>query len=170
MKYSIGCASRDVKCKLFRSKVLHCYGSETWDLSNRRVDDFGRACGQAARRLHGLPPQCPSSFMNTLFGMDLKNSVIYKKFISLINCFKSSINDKMKCIYYNAIDDARSVIRRNLCVIVEQWGSLTMPDITRDRSPEYHAMLELLDVREGSRSLELEVDDVDALIMLLCMR
>ena len=134
---------------LFLSKVLHCYGSETWDLSQNIANQFWKACGQAARRMLDLPPQCPSNVINTIYNMEISKTMVLKKCRNLIECFKVSENNKMQCVYANAMSDARSIIRCNLRVIDSEWGGLQLPQFSPVVSPEYTAISELLEVRQG---------------------
>ena len=76
----------------------------------------------------------------------------------------------MQCIYDNAMSDARSIVRCNLRAINNEWGSLQPPHFSPEISPEFTAITELLEVRQGLRQIDLESEDVDALIMLACMR
>ena len=82
---------------------------------------------------------------------------------------------KVNFIFRNSIFDARSVISRNINVIVvKEWSDLKVPAFTQfnaDNSPECQAIRELLDMRNDIGNVEgLDSDDIDGLIMMLCMR
>ena len=162
--------SRNVKCKLFLSKCAHGYGAETWDMSRNESNVYFKAVGQAARRVLGLPPCCPSLIVNALFDCDVTKCHTYQKAVSLIESFRTSDNEIMQMIYSNAMADPNSYIRRNLYCITKTWGSLVKPAFSKVITPELTGITELLDVREKNALLELDSDDVDNLIMLLCMR
>ena len=162
--------NRNAKCMLFKSKCSHAYGSETWDLAAKDVIMYLKAVGQAGRRVLGLPPCCPSTIVNTLFNCDVSKSHTYTKALSLIKTFQKSSNEIMSCIFVNAINDCNSYISRNLNVIREAWGGDESPPFIPDQSPICVGIMELLDVREGAALIELDHEDVDELMMLLCSR
>ena len=143
----------------------HSYGAETWDVSKGVCSRYWQAWGQAARRLLGLPPSCLSRIIETIFDGRSGIRVVYRKVNNIIECFRTSDNEYVKFIYDNSSQDARSIIRCNKFTIAN--ASMYEPD----ESPEYFAVNELLDIREGERTLgDLTSDDIDALVMLLCMR
>ena len=171
LKYKLGNIDRDVKCKLFNAKCLHCYGSETWDLSSNVCNLFWSAAGQAARCLLGLPPCCPTTIVNTIFKRDVVKALVFRKSLGLIENLKQSTNEHVRFIYDNAMKDSRSIIRRNIDVICREWGGLTCPPFVPECSPTCAAICELLDVRDDLRHVpNMSEDDIDALMMLLCMR
>ena len=162
--------TRNVKCMFFRSKCAHAYGAETWDLSSQDVITYLKAVGQAGRRVLGLPPSCPSSVVNTVFGCEINTSHIFMKAMSLIKTFKESRNTIMSCIYNNAINDSNSYISNNIKVVSDKWGGNVKPALIPDVSPVCTGIIELLDVREGAATLELDTDEIDVMMMILCMR
>lgn len=160
-----GSASYAVKCKLFVSQCVHAYGAETWDLSANECQAYYGACRQAVRRVMGLPPSCPSSIVDSLSGIPNGETVVMKKARSIIKCFEMSDNVHVAAMYQQAMSDCRSIIRKNLNVIDKH---VFVP--VNDVSPECYAIKELLDVRDGSMFLDVSPDDIDAFVMMFCMR
>ena len=76
----------------------------------------------------------------------------------------------MSCIYSNAINDPNSYVSKNMKVVSEKWGGLIEPTLIPDTSPVCAGIVELLDVRESAATLELDTEEIDAMMMLLCMR
>ena len=170
MGYRLGNAPLKVKQKLFLSQCLHSYGAETWNFSSNETDTFWKASGQAARRVVGLPPCCPSSFVDTLYGAKVVKTATFKKFLGLVKALKESKNEKTNYMFHVAMSDARSLIRKNMAIVQNEWGGLTVPPFRPDVSPECLGIQELVGVRQGSYSLDAEQDDIDQFVMLLCMR
>ena len=90
--------------------------------------------------------------------------------MSLIKTFKESRNTIMSCIYNNAINDPNSYISNNIKVVSDKWGGNVKPALIPDVSPVCTGIIELLDVREGAATLELDTDEIDVMMMILCMR
>ena len=159
-----------VKCKLFSCKCAHAYGSESWNLADRATNEYWSAYGRGARRLLGIPPSCPTVTIQAILGNNGAFNMVCKKSFRLINTFRLSMNDRMQFIYEVAMTDARSIIRKNSFIIEEAWGGHQPPRFVRDCSPITLGIIELLEVREGLRLLELDKDDIDSLMLLLCER
>ena len=163
--HKFGSASYSVKCVLFYSKCVHAYGAETWDLSANECLAYWAACRQAMRRVMGLPPSCPSAIVESISGIPSGHSVVIKKAQNIINCFAMSDNVFVANIYKQSMYDHRSIIRRNLDVIVKH------NDINHVLTPECQAVRELLDVRDGNLSiLDLSPEEIDAFVMMFSMR
>ena len=73
-------------------------------------------------------------------------------------------------MFANAMNDARSMMRSNLEIIKSEWGGLEAPSSTGMVTPEGCAVQELLEVREGRATLGLNSDDIDQLMLTVCMR
>ena len=144
--------------------------SESWDLGGRDAPIFWRATGQAARRLVELPPSCRTSIVDTIYRARIAKTTVFKKSLGLINAFRETNNVKVNFMYHVAMADSRSIIRRNLTCIYKDWGGYNPPAPIVDSSPECLGIQELLGIRHGSYDMDVDTDDVDRWIMLLCMR
>ena len=87
-----------------------------------------------------------------------------------MSLIKTSRNTIMSCIYNNAINDPNSYISNNIKVVSDKWGGNVKPALIPDVSPVCTGIIELLDVREGAATLELDTDEIDVMMMILCMR
>ena len=170
LMYKLGFASIAVKQKLFLTQCLHAYGSETWNLGGTDASMFWRATGQAARRLVELPPSCRTSIVDTIYKARIAKTMVFKKCLSMINAFRESKNVKVNFMYHVAMADSRSIIRRNLDCIHKEWGGYNPPALIADTSPECVGIQELIGIRHSSYTMDVDTDDVDRWIMLLCMR
>ena len=142
----------------------------TWGLSKDECNVYFKAVGQAARRVLGLPPCCPSDFVNNIHDCEVTKAHTYKKTLSLIDSFRKSDNAIMNMIYTNAISDPYSYMSRNLYRISKEWNSLKKPSFVENITPAYLGIIEMLDVRDGRCHIELETDEVDIMILMMCMR
>ena len=88
-----------------------------------------------------------------------------KKAQNIINCFAMSNNVFVANIYKQSMYDHRSIICRNLDVIVKHNV------INHVLTPECQAVRELLDVRDGNLSiLDLSPEEIDDFVMMFSMR
>ena len=150
---------------------MHSYGADIWDLGSKPCEIFWKALGQAARWTLGVPPFCPSTIVNTIFDKYVGKNYVLKKCLTLIDTFKKSSNLSMQVIFQNAINDQRSYIASNLRFIFSEWNSFSEPQLIKDVSPISVAVQELIEIREGTRYFDnFDHEDVDSLMMLLCLR
>ena len=171
LRHNFGSLEKSVKCKLFNVKCAHSYGAETWDLGSKPCEMFWKGLGQAARWTIGVPPFCPSTIVNTIFDKCVGKNDVLKKCLTLIDTFKMTSNSKMQVIYKNAINDQRSYMCSNLDFVLREWKSFSEPLLIKDESPISVAVQELIEIREGSRHCHnFDHEDIDNLMMLLCMR
>ena len=86
--------------------------------------------------------------------------------------FKESTNTRMRWMYEVAMSDARSLMRGNRDIILESWnGADHPPPLEPDTSVEFEALRELMNAREGIDNLvDLSKDEIDEIVMLLCLR
>ena len=114
----------------------------------------------------GLPPSCPSAIVESISGIPSGHSVVIKKAQNIFNCFAMSDNVFVANIYKQSMYDHRSIIRRNLDVIVKHNV------INHVLTPECQAVKELLDVRDGNNLsiLDLSPEEIDAFVMMFSIR
>ena len=118
-------------------------------MSQKEVEQYWRATGQAARRAIGLPSYCASTIVNEFYRQDIRKRHVLKKIVSLTDSMKNNVNEKVKFIHANALDDARSVMRANIEYVQQEWGSVREPNFSQDASDLYLRLKYLLELRTG---------------------
>ena len=89
-------ASRSARIKLFSSKCCFFYGSQSWALDSKPVQELEVCWRKAARRLLGLPYQTRSAMIPYLLNCDNLNLQLCYRFVKLLQCISRGNNIKLK--------------------------------------------------------------------------
>ena len=153
--------------KVFNSSAATFMGFiQAWRLSDKNVDQFYIAWNRAMRLLLKLRPATHCRFLSSFTGWNVKVRVT-KSSLGLIKNLKNHRNSFIRFVGTHCSRDMRSIIGSNEAVIPSLLHCGSGMISTRDES-NIGIVMELRECINGSRTIDLETDEIEQIIKAIC--
>ena len=160
-----GAVSRNVTNIVYTSQCYAFYGAQTWNLTDRSLEDFATTWRKATRRVWGLPYMTRSFLLPELTLNKDFMGMICGRTIKLCETVKGCKAEKLKFLFLRP----HSMLVRNMNFISQRYGcDISMAAVERPTSDEATAradmIKELIMCREGQLHLNGMQEDINELI------
>jgi hypothetical protein len=174
-------APDSVLSEIFNSKCVHLYGCEAWDLLDPSVDKFYKTWNRSVRRLYDLPFTTHTRFLPEFAQRPLVETQVFKRFCKMFGTMLHSNNSNVSFLTRMMVEDARSIIGKNIrviskmfnvklaCVKTGQQYSNFKCKLNKEDTQTVMMVKELREALRGNTILSgFNQDDIKELITLLC--
>ena len=144
----------------------HFYGSTLWDLQSKDVDRVLKTWNVSQRVMHRLDRQTHKYLIEPISETKHIMFHLHKRFINFMRKIKSSKKLALRCLLHSLQDDCQSTTGRNIRFLLQKYhlGEINELDAKTVNNREYvkipkeeewriHVIRELIDVRQGTKSI-----------------
>ena len=119
-------APRKARVAVFISKCCSLYGSQTWRLSSRSVEDLHKQWRKIARRILNVPHNTRTALLPLLLSCKPFMSQMCERFLKFLKTIRVSNSAKMKWLVRNC--SHKGTLNGNIKYIAAKWN-LTIQEV-----------------------------------------
>ena len=169
-------ASRQAKMKLFKSKCCVFYGSQTWSLNSKWVNELEVCWRKAVRWLLDLPNTTRSVLLPHLLKCDNLKVQLSHRFLKLMKTVSASSNRKTKWITMNR--SKTGTVQQNIEYLLQTWNITsekiiygearlkTDLSVQSEHQKRAAAIIDFLDMMIDSK--DDDIGNIDFILTYLC--
>ena len=157
-------APRKARVAVFTSKCCGLYGSQTWRLSSKAVEDIHKQWRKIARRILNVPHNTRSALLPLLLTCKPFMTQMSERFLKFLRTIRNSKSRKMKWLVKNR--SKTGILNANLAYIATKWN-LPINDVVKGNVKIQHSVEEGMLQRAGAILDFMDISNLDNELCLI---
>ena len=173
--YKFGSIQKKGLHDLFQTYCCSFYGSQTWCLYDNNIDSIYTSWNIATRKILDLPYTTHVKLLSQILQKPHISHQIASKTLNLFYSMRESENRHVKFITDQAKDDNRSIVRKNLNLICEQYkldicdtlSSKQYPVVSHGSDWRVNVLNEIIEIKDNNLEIDFEFVDLNEILYIL---